>query len=84
MNALADAFVFATAYLSAAPADDEREDADCSALESIGAILSHASPPERQALREATERAISQESASSTPREEWLAAYQAIVESYTQ
>jgi len=82
MNAIADALVFAAAYIGTAPANDDREDVDCAALEGIGAILTSASAQERQLLRDAAERAITEESASLAPRQDLLAAYRAFIESY--
>ena len=67
MDAIADALVYATAYLSIATGDDDREHDDCRALESISDMLSRCSEAERDALVAAADRAIAAESRASSP-----------------
>ena len=67
MNALADALIYALAYLNVAPGNDDRQDDDCRAMESIIDTLSRSSVPEQQALVDAATRAISAESAAEPP-----------------
>ncbi|GEP43339.1 hypothetical protein [Brevifollis gellanilyticus] len=70
MNNLADALVYAVAYINLAPGDD-----DCGALESIMGFLHGATRDELQAVREALERAVKAEEASGSPRLDVLNAY---------
>ena len=76
MDALAEAIVYACAYLSIMNDSEERIHQDIGALESIGATLSAATEQERAALRVAVARAIAGESALAEPRPEFLQAYE--------
>ena len=67
MTAIADALVYATAYISIASGDEDRQHDDCRALESISDTLTRCTAAEREALREAAERSIAAESAAPTP-----------------
>ena len=77
MRALADAVVYAVAYISALP--DEREefqDYDVRALESIAAYLASATRAEQDALAAAAERALAAEQNAGKPNSEFAAALQ--------
>jgi hypothetical protein len=77
MRALADALVYAVAYISALP--DEREEFlhyDVRALESIAAYLNGASRAEQDELAEAAERAFASERNAGQPLGAFAAALQ--------
>jgi hypothetical protein len=68
MKALADALVYAVAFIdSREPSDDEDEDQDVGALESIAYYLGSATDKEKDALAAAAERALAAELKSSRP-----------------
>ena len=62
MTAITDALVYAAAYISIASGDDDRQHDDCRALESISDILTRCTAAEREALHDASERAIAEAS----------------------
>ena len=77
MRCLADALVYAVAYITALP--DEREEFqhyDERALESIAAYLNGATRAERDALAEAAERALASELNAGKPNGAFAAALQ--------
>jgi hypothetical protein len=83
MNAISEALVFAVIHIAGASATaGEREDADVSALEGVGAILRNATAAERVALRAAVDDAIKREQNTSNPDAERIANYKAFIESY--
>ncbi len=60
MKSLAEALSYSVAFLASVGRDDEdAADDDCDALESITAIIRGATPPELEAIRVASESAIS-------------------------
>jgi hypothetical protein len=78
MDAIADAVVYAVAYLNCRGDEDDDEllDDDDGALGSIAAMLrGAATPPEQDALAAAAERALAEEQASPSPRENFVDAY---------
>ena len=76
MNALAEALAYSVAYLASANRDnDEASDHDCDALESITAIVREATLPEIEAIRIASESAISALLQSPTPDHELIQGY---------
>ena len=64
LDAIAEALVYATAYISIAVGDEDRQRDDCRTLESIADMLSRSTSVERLALVAAAERAIVAESAA--------------------
>lgn len=78
MNALADAVIAALSYISTAPANDDREDDDVRALESVCAILHRCSSSERDALRTALSRARAAAALSPSPGPDLLDTLRAI------
>lgn len=79
-DAIADALVFAAAYISTASGDDERARDDCRALESISDMLSRCTVVERAALMAAAERAIATENATPWPNHVLVGAYCAFLD----
>ena len=76
MKSLADALVYAVAYISVwDDRDEEYLDEDVGALESIATFLEDSTDAERDTLAEAAERALAAEKASSRPREDLLRGY---------
>lgn len=81
MKSLADAIVYAVVYIDMR--DDPGEeylDDDVGALESIGYHLQQATEAEKDALAEAAERSLAEETASDRPRKEFVEAYQTWME----
>jgi hypothetical protein len=76
MQALADAVVYAVTYINLPRGDDEEEDDDCGALESIADLLRNgATDLEQDALAAAAKRALCAERESPSPRPEFIASY---------
>lgn len=77
MKSLADALVYAVAYIDIC---DDRDgdflDDDVGALESIVGFLNDATTEEQDALAEAAQRALHQERASRQPRAKFIRAYE--------
>lgn len=80
MDALADALIYALAYLNIAPGDDDRQDNDCRAMESMIDMLERSSEAEQQALVSAAVRAIARESAIEPPNHLLISAYRDILD----
>jgi hypothetical protein len=79
MQAIADALVYAVAYINCRPLEDREsryDDGDVGALESIAGLLHDATPAEEDALAAAAERAMAAELASPQPRPEFVRDYQ--------
>lgn len=72
MKSLADAVVESILYISLAPGDDERADADVEVLESLVATLQDSSPEELEELRAALERSRTAARASNRLTPEFL------------
>jgi deoxycytidylate deaminase len=72
MDTLADALIYAIAYLNVAHGEDDRQDDDCRALESIMATLTQCAIAEQQALVAAVNRAIAVENAVEYPNHQLL------------
>lgn len=72
MKSLADAVVESILYISLAPGDDERADADVEVLESLVATLQDSSPEELEELRAALERSRTTARASNRLTPEFL------------
>lgn len=78
MEAIADALVYATAYINCRPLEDHEsryDDGDVGALESIAGFLASATSTEQGALAAAAERALAAELASPQPRPEFVQDY---------
>ena len=73
MKAIADAIVYAAAYIDS---QDQREefddDSDESAIAHIMAYLSHATPEEEDALASAAERALKEEQSLHHPQQKMI------------
>jgi hypothetical protein len=79
MDALADALVYAVAYINCRGIEDDEsryDDGDDGALESIVAFLHNATPAEEDAMAAAAERALEAERASPRPRPEFVRDYE--------
>ncbi len=74
MDKLADALVYAVAYINRRD-NAEFEDDDATALESIAYVVRHASDAELDALSAAAKRALAEESASPHRRDDWVKDY---------
>jgi hypothetical protein len=61
-STLADALIYAIAYLNVAPGDDDRHDDDCRALEWVYCAIDRCSLAEQRALTDAAKRAMAMES----------------------
>ena len=59
---LADALIYAIAYLSVPSENYDQDDDDCKALESVYCAIDRCSPAERHALTEAAKRGMATES----------------------
>jgi len=79
MDAIADALVYAVAYINLRKGDDSLDD-DAGGLESIAGILSNASATEQDALAAAAERALAAELTLTEPREEFIRDYRTWME----
>ena len=77
MDAIADALVYAVAFIHCHgdENDDELQDQNVKALESIAAMLRQATPAEQDALAAAAERALAAELASPRPRADFVHDY---------
>jgi len=77
MDAIADALVYAVAYINCRgdEGDDDLLDDDVGALESIAGYLRNTTPAEQDALAAAAERAVAAERAHSHPREKFVRDY---------
>jgi hypothetical protein len=78
MEAIADALVYAVAYINCRPLEDHEsryDDGDAGALESIAGFLAAATRAEQDALAAAAERALAAELASPQPRPEFVQDY---------
>ena len=72
MKSIADAIVYAVAYINAREGDDDTLDDDVGALESIAGYLSDATPDELTALADASRRAVESELSQAAPRPEFV------------
>ncbi len=73
MRSIADALVYATAYIGCRTAEDEElDDEDDSAIGHILAYLSDATPEEEDALANAAKRALSEEQSLISPQQEMI------------
>jgi hypothetical protein len=79
MNSIADALVYAAAYIycRATESEDSDEDEyldneDDSAIDHIMAYLSQATPEEENALANAAERALAEEKSLNSPKEQMI------------
>ena len=61
-SGLADALIYAIAYLSIPSENYDQDDDDCKALESIYCAIDRCSPAERRALTDAAKRGMATES----------------------
>jgi hypothetical protein len=61
---LADALIYAIAYLSIPSENYDKNDDDCKALESVYCAIDRCSPAERRALTDAAKRGMATESSS--------------------
>lgn len=77
---IADALVFAIAYISRATGDDVREDDDCHALESLMHMVSQCSSSEQRTLLGAARRALVEQESADEPDEEVVQSYRDVVE----
>lgn len=85
MTALAEALTFAVAYLGSTPrSDDNDEDNDVNALESLAALLQTATGEEREAIRSAAEKAIASIEKSSSPNTQLLQGYRSCIENFCE
>jgi len=75
MGAIADALVYAVAFINCRPTDGLESDYDCGALESIAAMLDNRNPGGEDALAAAAERALEAERSAGSPRPEFLQLY---------
>lgn len=83
MKALAEALSFSVAYLASANRnDDDASDHDCDALGSITAIVRQATTQELEAIRIASESAISDLLKSQTPNNELIQGYRDCIENF--
>lgn len=80
MEAIADALVFAVAYINGRtgedPESEDDDERDVNAMESIAAFLRAATPAEEGALAAAAERALTEERSAPRPRPELLHVYE--------
>lgn len=73
MNSIADALVYAVAYISCRVDEDEDLDnEDGSVVGHIMAYLDHATPDEEDALANAAKRALAEERSLNTPQQEMI------------
>ena len=74
MKAIADAIVYAAAYIDSRDQRDEfdDDDSDESAMSHIMAYLSHATPEEEDALAAAAERALKEEQSLHHPQQDMI------------
>lgn len=77
MNSIADALVYAVAYIHCHETEDEEslddsEDASEAAMSHIMAYLSHASPEEENALAAAANRALEEEQSLYYPQQDMI------------
>jgi hypothetical protein len=81
MKSLAGAIVYAVVYIDLRddPGEEYLED-DVGALESIGYYLHQATEAEKDALAEAAEKALTEETTSDRPRKKFVEAYQTWME----
>ncbi len=79
MRAIADALVYAVAYIDCR-SFEEQADEDVAALESIAGLLHDATAAEQDALAAAADRALAAELASPLPRPELVREYQGWME----
>ena len=79
MVPIADALVYAVAYINLRKGDDSLDD-DVGALESIADALSKASAAEQDALAAAAERALAAHLKHGDPREEFIRDYRTWME----
>ena len=81
MKSLAEALAYSVAFLASVGRDDDAAaDDDCDALESITAILRGATVPELEAIRVASESAISTLLKSSPPNDALIQGYRDCIE----
>lgn len=80
MNTLADALIYALAYLNVAHGDDDRQDDDCRAFESVIDTLTRSSAAEQQALVDAAARAIAAESSAEPQNHLLISTYRDILD----
>ncbi len=72
MDSVADAIVYAAAYIACRDEDEDLSEEDDSAIGHIMAYLSHATTEEEDALAAAAERALKEERALHHPKEEMI------------
>ena len=74
MKAIADAIVYASAYIDSRDQREELDDDDSdeSAMSHIMAYLSHATPAEEDALAAAAERALKEEQSLLHPQQDMI------------
>jgi hypothetical protein len=73
MRSIADALVYATAYISSRTAENEElQNEDDSAMGHVMAYLSDATPEEEDALANAAKRALAEEQSLLSPQQEMI------------
>ena len=72
MDSIADAIVYAAAYISCRGESEDTGEDDDSAIEHIRAYLSHATSKEEDALAAAAERALKEEQSLHDPEPEMI------------
>ncbi len=75
MNSIADALVYAVAYLDCRDIGDGELDDDVGALESVAAFLHHATREEEDALAAAAHRAFALEQNAPSTRPDFIESY---------
>ena len=75
MEKLADAVVYAAAYINLRDSEDDDGRNDVKALESMAHSIRQASDAELNALAAAAKRAFADELAAPTPRDSWVQCY---------
>ena len=72
MDSIADAIVYAAAYIGCREEREDSDQEDGSAIGHITAYLSHATAEEEDALEAAAERALREEKSLNHPKQEML------------
>lgn len=75
MNAIADALVYAVAYINCRNNEGDDDRADVRALESIAGFLANSTSAEQDELAAAANRALAAEKRMAKPREHFLRDY---------
>jgi hypothetical protein len=75
MNSIADALVYAVAYINCRVKDDGDVSQDVGALESIAGLLEDSTRTEQDALAAAAIRALTAETTSQRPRPDFMRDY---------